>query len=255
LNNSEFKADAKPFYEAIAAVHATTPMENIPRVATELAESFVAKWGVPPPPSPELLRPDSRRKYVDALASGRWSVIPVFPWTTRRDIEAAVRRSRKRLGKQHQDRDAQERRVQLASWFDACGIGGPDIAKAVWGRYRGLGRRSSAHAIGILSYAHEERLLKKYLEQGRSYPDAERLVLKRARRSEAPASAAMRVASDRYYKGRVSLNTDLALPREVDRRSHALTMLFRAATDGASEEEIRRHVNNVLKAFIETPLT
>ena len=101
-----------------------------------------------------------------------------------------------------------------------------------------------------MSYDAEERLLRKHLERGHSYHEAEQLVLKRARGSEAPAAVAVRVASERYFKERTKLNADLQTPRMVDARSHALTLLFRAVSEQATEDELRQRVEAVQQAFV-----
>jgi hypothetical protein len=255
LKAQDFQRDALQFYRAVVKVRPTMAELDFPKVAEELAAPFLAKWGVRPPPSSELVSPDSRRKYVDAIASGRWTVVPIYPWTRQQQIEDAIRRARKTLGKEHQDRAAQERRVQQAAWLDACDIPGPEIAKAVWGRRHGLRRRSKGQATAAMSYQAEERLLKGYLEKGYSYEAAELLVLQRARGSEAPASAAMRVASDRYYRSRLNLNADFAVPRVVDERSHALTMLFRATHEGANEDQLRQRIEVLQNAFLNSLIT
>lgn len=250
LDNKDFQQDALQFYRSAQDAYPTTSEADIPRVADTLAAPFFKKWGVPPPPSPELVRPDPRRRYVDAIASGRWAVVSIFPWTTEPEIRGAVKRARQKLGRQHQDRAAQEQRTQQAAWLSACGIPGADIAKTVWKRQRGLRRLPKRRITMAMSYEAEERLLRKHLEQGRSYKEAEELVLKRARGSEVPASAAVRVAAHRYFNERTKLNADLQAPRAVDPRSHALTMLFRAAIEQPTEGELRQRVEAVQQAFV-----
>jgi len=219
-------------------------------VAAKLAEPFFKKWGVPPPPSPELVRPDPRRRIVDAIASGRWSVLTIFPWTTDAEIRTSIRKARRKLGRQHHDRAAQQTRVQQAAWLSSCGIGGPEIAKAVWNRRRGLKRLPKSRVTAAMPYDAEERLLRKELDRGRSYREAERLVLKRVRGSEARATAAIRVASHRYFKDRIKLNIELEAPRMVDVCSHTLTLLFRAASEAATEDHLRQKVAAVQQAFV-----
>jgi hypothetical protein len=250
LDNKEFQHDALEFYRAVADVYATTKEDDVPRVADRLATPFFTKWDVPPPPSPELVRPDPRRRKVDAIASGRWSVVTIFPWTTEQEIRATITQARGKLRRQHHDRAVQQRRVQQASWLSSCGIQGPEIAKAVWKRHGGLQRLPKSCVTSAMSYDAEERLLRKHLERGHSYHEAEQLVLKRARGSEAPATVAIRVASERYFKERTKLNVDLQAPRIVDARSHALTLLFRAVSEQATADELRQRVEAVQQAFV-----
>src|SRR5436309_14568042 len=87
LKNPEFCARAEPVMTTfpILVQQASSPEER-QQLLEQLCQPFFDRWSVPPPTSAELLDSDPRRPFVDALASGRWGVIPVFRWTKNWEI-------------------------------------------------------------------------------------------------------------------------------------------------------------------------
>src|SRR5262249_14190316 len=61
------------------------------------------KWGALPLVSADLADPDERQRNTMAVLTGRWGLIPGFPWTGGQEIRSAVRRVRKNVGRQHRD--------------------------------------------------------------------------------------------------------------------------------------------------------
>jgi len=266
LDNPEFCQDGQKILSAIAdlAEASAVPPDELPAPVMKLCIDFgkkwgVAlplgkKWGVAPPLSAELIDPDPRRRYVAAIAAGHWGLVPIFPWTTRRQIEVAARRIRKSMAKQHSDAE-NPHRVRLAQWLEESGFSRREIARAVWGRRRGLWRPTKAEAIRGLPEAREKELLLRFRKQ---YPDpkkAERFLYQKIRGSEAPASAAVRAAESRYVEGLEGLNKDLATPVHTEPVSSAVTSLLRAAFVAQSYSEIRRQLAALRDALIRPPST
>jgi len=230
LENPTFCDEALQLIQAIAAFVATAPGdEQREAFVLEQTTPFAEKWGVPPPQAGALVNPTPARKVADAVMSGRWGVLPIFAWTTERETRPAIQRIRRVVRKQQQDAET-ARRAQLARWLEDCGLGfsRPAIAAAVWNRRRGLRRSSKAQAIAQLPEKVERAWYQAYLAQGRSPQQAERLTSKRARGSEALASATVRMAERRYEQDLDRLNAALASPASSEPVSAALTMLYRA---------------------------
>jgi hypothetical protein len=237
LENLAFCDEAHQLIQKIAAFVATSPGDE-QRMAFVLEQTtpFVEKWGVPPPQAGALVNPTPARAVADAVMSGRWGVLPIFAWTTERETRPAIQRIRRVVRKQQQDAET-ARRAQIARWLEDCGLGfsRPAIAAAVWNRRRGLRRPSKAQAIARLSEKVERTWYQAYLAQGRSPQQAERLTTRRARGSEAPASATVRMAERRYEQDLERLNATLASPVPSEPVSAALTRLYRADRHDAAD--------------------
>jgi hypothetical protein len=237
LENPAFCDEALQLIRAIAAFVAASPCDRQEvTFVLEKTAPFIEKWGVLPPHAGALVNPTPARAVADAVMSSRWGVLPIFAWTTEREIRPALHRIRRVVRKQHQDAET-ARRAQLARWLEDCGLGfsRPAIAGAVWGRQRGLRRRSKAQALAQLPEKVERAWYQAYLAQGRSSQQAERLTMKRARGSEAPASATARMAERRYEQDLERLNATLASPVSSEPVSAALTRLYRADRDDPAE--------------------
>lgn len=250
LENPSFCDEALHLLQEIAAF-ASTEVSDQRREGFVLEKTtpFVEKWGVPPPPASTLVNPDPAQPLAAAIMSGRWGMLPIFAWTTDREIRTAIQHIRRVVGKQHQDAES-GRRAQMARWLEVCGLGfsRSAIAGAVWGRRHGLRRTSKARAIAQLPEKVEREWYQAYLAQGRSPEEADRLIAKRARGSEAPARATVRMAERRYEQQTERLNTALATPVSSEPVSEALTMLYRAEPqDGA---EIGRGLTALKNALI-----
>lgn len=254
LKNAEFRKEGLDILKKMAQLRATDPStQEWEAAAEELVSPFISRWGVPPPHAGALLDPDPRRPIVGTIAAGRWSVVPIFPWTTDAEIRHAVSRIRRAIGKQHRDAE-NERRAQLCRWLEACGVPSSEIARTVWGRRDGLARPSRSEAIRHIPEVRERELLEEYLRQGLSRDAAEQRVYRRLRGSEAKAVAAMRAAKARYVRATERLNVDLETPLHADPRGYALTMLMRAVADENSEL-VLRWAREVKQAFLTLPET
>src|SRR5262245_36604775 len=230
LKNPAFCADATRTIAEAAEIAAQVSSEEWEPRVKELGRMFVERWSVPPPTTGELLNPDPRRRFVDAIASGRWGVVPVFSWTTNPQIKALIKKIRSVIRKQHQDALV-NRHVQLVRWLEATGFDRPTIARAVFGRRTGLRRRTKAAVIARTLERRENQLYEEYRGLGLTAKQVERRIYRRLRGSEAPASAAVRMAEQRYVTRLTGLNKNLAAPLHAEPVSHALTMLFRALPD------------------------
>src|SRR5439155_877314 len=141
LNDPEFCADVlRTFREAAAIMVAPSSAEERQQQFEQLGQRFENRWGVPPPNTSELVDPDPRWDPVDAMASGRWGVVPIFPWTTNQQIRATIKNLRPVIRKEHKDALVGRRNVQLARWLETIGFERPTIARAVFGRRTGLRR-------------------------------------------------------------------------------------------------------------------
>ena len=238
LEDPAFCDEALRLIQEIAAFVASPSHTAKQRNAfvTKQTVPFVEKWSVPPPQAAALVNPTPARAVADAIMSGRWGVLPIFAWTTEREIRTALQHIRQVVRKQHQDAET-SRRAQLARWLESCGLGfsRPMIAGAVWGRRRGLRRPSKAQAIARLPEKVERQWYRAYLTQGRSPQQAEHLTTKRARGSEVPASATVRMAERRYEQDLERLNATLSSPVPSEPVSGALTMLYRADRQDLAE--------------------
>ncbi len=252
LNDPEFCADAQRAITDLAAIAARAwKTEQGLRQLEEVGLRFVQRWGVPPPTSGDLVDNDPRRRFSDAIASGRWGLVLVFSSTKNRDIGARFRRIRARTHKLHKDTLVRRRDAQLVRWLEKCGFDRPTIASAVYQRREGL-RRLTKEDLGEMyeiSVERERKLLRKYRAQGLSDAQAEQRTIKRLRGSEAPATAAVRMIHHRYLKDLEGLNQDLETPRRIEPLSYALTCLFRILPD-ASEAMLTKHALAVRDAFI-----
>jgi len=203
---------------------------------------------VPPPTTAELLDGDPRRRVVDAIASGRWGLVLVFPWTTNRQIQTGMKIIRAAIRKQHRDALV-NRHAQLVSWLEACGFDRPTIARAVFRRRSGLRRPTRAEVIRRTSEGRETQLYGEYRGLGLTHQQIQRKIYRRLRGSEALASASVRMTGQRYKKYLQRLNDDLAVPTQSEPLSHALTILFRGLPDD-TDTTVRRHAGAVRDALL-----
>jgi hypothetical protein len=231
LKDPEFCAEALRANEAAATLRERNPpQDEWQRQIQALLAPFIARWGVVPPTTNELLDADPRRRLVDAIASGRWGIVPVFPWTTDQMFRTLTKKIRRVVRKQH--KDALIARVpQLVGWLTVCGFKGPAIARAVLGRRTGLGLPTKAQVIARTSWERDQELHREYRRRGVPEQQLDRRVYKRLRGSEAPASAAVRMTDKRYVERILRLSKDLETPIRSEPLSYALTMLFRALAD------------------------
>ena len=116
---------------------------------------FIEKWGVYPPPVKLLSSPLWQMKR-DATMTGRWGVIPVYPWTTEKEVKQQARQIQRAIGKKHQDFTSY-RQALKAKWLEDSHIseaanrppGRNKIAAEVWGRKEGLKRWPFSKEVGI----------------------------------------------------------------------------------------------------------
>lgn len=248
--NPQFVEAVKNFHEEAAGIRAAgTKARAGQERLIALGERFRVTWGVFPPPAILLVDPDPRRRIVEAMGSGRWGLILVFPWTTDADIQAQSKAIRKVTRKRHHDAQ-EEHRAPCAAWLEACGFSRSQVAKAVWGRRRGLRRPTKEEAIRGLPEEREQQSIAKATEHGLSYDQAEQQLLRQARGSEAPASAMVRVAEARETARVNQLNQDLASPVVSEPLSAAINALIRALDDQQADSEVRVKARAVHRALL-----
>jgi hypothetical protein len=253
LTNPQFCEAVKKTHEEAAAIRAAGVATGEAQGGLiELGERFRVTWGVLPPPAVLLVDPDPRRRVVEAIGSGRWGLILVFPWTTDAEIQAQSKNIRKVVRKRH--RDAQEdHRAQCAEWLEGSGYSRPQVAKAVWGRDRGLRRPTTAEVIEEVSVDQEREWIEKAMARGLSYEQAAQQYRQHRRKiqgSEAPASAMVRMAEARETARVDKLNEDLATPVTSEPLSAAITRLVQALHDQESDSQVREKARAVHRALI-----
>lgn len=249
LKDPDFCADAaRTIMKAAATTVRPLSAKKRQMRVEQLGRLFLNRWGVPPPTTGELLDPDPRRRFVDAIASGRWGVVLLLPWATNRRIQVNIRNIRSVIRKQHRDALIY-RHAQLVRWLEAIGFDRPTIARAVFGRRTGLRRPTKAQVIARTSEHHERQLYEQYRGLGLTEKQIEQKIYKTLRGSEAPASAAVRMAEQRYVARLESLNKHLARPVQSEPLSYALTILFRALPD-ENNTTVRHHATAVRDAFV-----
>ena len=250
LTDPQFAEAVKNFHQEAAGMRTADAMTaDAEDRLIALGERFRVTWGVLPPPAVLLVDPDPRRRVVEAMGSGRWGLILVFPWTTDTEIQAQSKAIRKVVGKRHHDAQ-EEHRAQRADWLEGAGFSRPQVAKAIWGRRHGLRRPTQAEAIRALPEEQERQLIEQATEQGISHNQAEQHLLRQARGSEAPASAMVRMAEAREAARVEHLNQDLATPVVSEPLSAAITALFRALDDQEADSEVRVKARAVHRALL-----
>jgi hypothetical protein len=238
LDNPAFISDSHSFHKKYSDQFLRTAQipgeweRQWPAFSKDALRPFIKKWGAYPPDK-HLLASPKRYKAHYAVMKGLWGIIPVYPWTTRKEIEARARQIHRLIGTKHES-FLEDRRVHIAEWLsryrNAVTGKAPrtiEIATVVWGRTVGLTRSSKSKGLSKLSVQHEKALMKSFLAKGMSYKEAERLVYKRAQGTEAPASAMVRMARRRIKHELTELMREVRDPTKSDRPGHALTMLLR----------------------------
>lgn len=217
---------------------------------------FKQKWGVLPPMDTEYMLGEVREKRISrAIESGRWGLIPVYEWTTDKEVRAAKQRIQAEImkarcdtaarKKAHSDTHAARRKTEIARWLemqtDAQGrpISRADIAAAVWGvRERQLRRPTREEAFDRLSESKERKWMRQYEALGLSIKEVSDRVLRRAQGGEPRGLARVRKAESRYGLFLQELKHDIGKPKQCDPIAYQLTMAFRALIDKKLREEV-----------------
>ena len=137
LENSEFCQEADIINQQVNTLlfelRAESPETYIKQVQ-EIAEPFIMKWGVPPPPGSTLFDRTLKRDQEWALTSGSWGLIPVFPWTRADDVSSEVQRIKKGIGRRHLDAIGDRRKDAISTWLSSLGFSIREITRDFWGR-------------------------------------------------------------------------------------------------------------------------
>lgn len=240
LANPCFRADSRTFW-----AHYRTHSDKIgedkvewereaPAFINSYLDPFIQKWGGAYPASDELLSSPIWQETNDAQLTGRWGIIPVYPWTTKKDVTDQLKNIQQKIGKKRIEIEA-IRKAQIARWLQDCFIstdaGVPPrrstTAAAVWGRKKGLTRLRLESAVQKMSEHRETELLRRYQKKGYSYRQAMQHVYKAARGKEAPAAAMVRMALRRHPAKQLGQKSKMTELRNTDKIGLAMSMLLR----------------------------
>jgi hypothetical protein len=166
--------------------------------------------------------------------SGRWGMIPVYPWTKEEEVTSRLKEIQRVIGKKHIDFGA-IRKAQVAKWLDdnyrstRTGLHPRrnETAAAVWGRRTGLKRPSKKEAIAKLPEERERALLAHYKMKGMTHAEAEQELYKSARGKEPPASAMVRMALRRLRAKESEMRSGTVAPGNTETIALAITLLLR----------------------------
>src|SRR5687768_11954140 len=91
LDNPAFRKDAVFVLDQFRLLNEAAPTQQkwdreFQTYAEQYAAPFMRKWGVLPPTDRELIENEPWKEPAFCILTGRWGVIPVFPWTTEKDI-------------------------------------------------------------------------------------------------------------------------------------------------------------------------
>lgn len=229
LNNPEFCFDSLHIIDEVQKRIGFPPNEktyDLNSIEEQFVKPYITKWGVRPPPYSELLKTDHSRNPAFAILTGTWGMIPVFPWTTKKEIEQKTRLIHKSISKSHKDAEA-KRKSFIADWLYMNGVPRNLIAQVVWGRKKGLTRPTKDETINNISMKEEAKLMRQFKEQGLSNPEAERKLYQSIRGTETPASAMVRMAQKRANQLEDKTFANLKLPEETDPLGYAITGILR----------------------------
>jgi hypothetical protein len=240
LENQEFIEDSRTYWD-----HYRAHSENIgddlqewqrqaPAFMSTYLDPFAKKWRGAYPATEELLSTPLYQETNAAQMSGRWGLIPVYPWTTEKEIKTKLKQIQRVIGKKYIDFVA-IRRAQIANWLDenfrSTRTEAPpmrsETAAVVWGRRRGLNRQSKEEAIAKLQEERERELLARYLRKGMTRGQAEQQVYKSARGKESLASAMVRMALQRQRARKLEAKKLSVDPVRTEKVGLAITLLLR----------------------------
>jgi hypothetical protein len=220
FDNVEFRRATLIAFEQIGDLVSSNDTD-FNRKVLEIIEPVWARWRALPAFSLVALE----FRTAIAILSGSWGLVKVLPWTTDQDIAAATRDIRRVIGKAHQDQQT-ARRGALAEWLELHDFTREEIARAVWHRTRGLRRPSRAAALAR-SEAREHELMRRFLDRGANYREADRRTVRALRGSEAPGIAAVRKAIGRARQEARALQQALTSPKTSDPLASAVADILR----------------------------
>jgi hypothetical protein len=185
------------------------------------------------------------------VLTGRWGLLPVFPWTTDAELLAGARRVRTRIGKRHRDAVTHERAV-LSPWLETNGIPRREIPQLLGWRDGGASRPTVTEALEDLSFEQEEATLRGLMKRGLSYPEANRRMRRQLRGTEAPAAGKIRKMQWRFDAWRRAAEAALDTPTSADPVSFAVTRVLHARYVRRDLPELTRAVQDLVHALVPT---
>ena len=254
LTKPEFQRDAHAYLEALERAKASYKAlsgeareAELDRFLGRHAQPFREKWHVFPPDTSELLFGPEVTKKVAAILTGRWALIPIFPWTRESEVVRAVRRVRQSLGLRHADAQSRHR-AALADWLQLQNPPYPpqDIFRAVWGRKPPRGTHMTDKQM--------RTAMRTLQAEGLSYLEADRRMTKRDRKRTGKQRmlATMRTAKARYAQLLEEEARDTDLPTVADSLSHAITRLLRDTfcQDTVTTHALLAHIKAIRAALL-----
>jgi hypothetical protein len=200
-----------------------TAGQAVTLAAERIRNEFKNAWGVTPPHS-LMLNATAPRAEAEAILTGRWGLIRVFPWISEADVVRDFKRIRSAIGKAER-RGEPARRVALAAWLMDNGYTAPEIAGALFNRTTGLKRVSRRKAARS---GKANAILQKLMEDGLEYKRAEARAISMVQGNEAPAAPSVRMKVHRYRQSLAEYATARLRPLEADPMSACVMRLLRA---------------------------
>lgn len=234
LRNQRFLKDSEQLYVEGSQWHQKFPTNDTwnqhwPEFWETAIGPFISKWGVWPPPYELLVYAQPISMFH--VMYGRFGLIPVFPWTTTRDIGSRAAAIRKVIGKVHRDSTGYPKGL-IAQWIRShpsnMGLAPRhEIARAVYGKTTGLERPSLSKAYQTLSDEKEAELFAQYRAKNHTYAEINRKIGRYARGSEAPAVAAVRMAEKKAGEFSKAFYKSMETPEQFDSLAFVLSHLLR----------------------------
>ncbi len=237
LDNEEFQKDARTAQDKFnKVIQARAPGESIQaahqRCSVEILRDFHAKWRLLPPRDPRLFRSEAeiaRDARNAAMLTGRWGLIRVFPWTTEDEVVREYTAVRRRLPREGLVQEANTREAKHEFLTDN-GVSRRAANAELIGK-KTTRRLTLEEAGKRLPEERERELLKRYMARGLTKPRAEAEVWRRARGSEAPGAARLRVARTRRAERKAKGMAAIESPNQVEPLAGKLTELLRLMAD------------------------
>ncbi len=247
--NSDFQSESADVILAARAFGAPTLEDQARWEAAyrDLCSSHVTpfhqKWKAYPLADQELIASDPGHAARLAIAEGNWGLIPYFPWTSKREVLSKFGKLQQVIGRRAKARD---RRGALARWMATNGVPHAAIAKVVYERKDGLRRPSTGKAIAGLSEDREQAMMKQLMGRGFSNTKAERAIYRKARGSEAPAAAQVRMVIKRAREGSQQHTSNLVSPEAHEPLAGLVTQLIRRDVDPQAIPQIATELRRLL---------
>lgn len=232
LKNKHFMNDSRAYYEVRYAYAGSGQQEEWNQERQHFIANvhipFIHKWNATPASIVLLTSPDHYRRYY-AITSGQWGLIPVYPWTSRVDVEKQLKQIHISIGKRGKH-FVSDRNSHIATWLlqQTMPSGLPlqldEIVEAVWHQKRRSTCVSDEEEENL--WRREQVLMQKYKSEGKDYSQAEKLVRAVSRKAESPASEKTRKVLARLKRDKRDLESSEGRHGKRTPLAFALTKLI-----------------------------